>query len=172
MARFFPRCELQIAEVPNANAITLGIRTSNRTSFLRPTHTGFGLTQTLPVVAAALSAGSGDLLLVENLEVRLHPAGQAAMGMFLAEAAAAGVQVIVETHSDHVLNGVRRAVKDGVLPFDHAALHFFRPRDVEETGDAPQVVSPMLDDNGNIDHWPDGFFDQFNKDMGDFASWQ
>ena len=172
LARFFPRCELQIAKVPNANAITLGLRTSNATDFLRPAHTGFGLTQTLPVVAAVLSAGSGDLLLIENPEVHLHPAGQAAMGAFMAEAAAAGVQVIIETHSDHVLNGVRRAVKDGILSPEHTALHFFRPRDAEEPDGVAQVLSPTLDGNGNVDRWPDGFFDQFDKDMDYFAGWQ
>ncbi len=171
MARLFPHCELRIAKASNADAMTLGVRTSRKTGFFRPAHTGFGLAWTLPVVAAALSAGSGDLLLVENPEAHLHPAGQAAVGTFMAEAAAAGVQVIIETHSDHVLNGVRRAVKDGTLPFDRAALHFFRPRDAGEPGDAAQVVSPMLDGNGDIDRWPEGFFDQFDKDMDRFASW-
>lgn len=175
LASFFPRCELQIAEVPNANAVTLGLRTSNAMDFVRPAHTGFGLTQVLPVVAAVLSAGSGDLVLIENPEVHLHPAGQAKMGAFMAEAAAAGVQIIIETHSDHVLNGVRRAVKDGILAPGQAALHFFRPRDMEEPDDVAQVQqvqSPALDADGNVDRWPDGFFDQFDKDMDYFAGWQ
>ena len=105
--------------------MTLGLRTSKGTSFHRPIHTGFGLTQVLPLLVAALSARLEDLLLVENPEVHLHPSGQAAMGEFLAEVAAAGVQVLAETHSDHVLNGVRRAVKKGILRPDDAALHFF-----------------------------------------------
>ena len=124
MARFFPGCELELAQIPRANAVTLGLRTSRDTDFQRPIHTGFGLTQALPIVTAALSANRGDLLLLENPEVHLHPAGQAAMGEFLAEAASAGVQVLVETHSDHVLNGIRRAVQKGALPAADAALHF------------------------------------------------
>jgi len=89
------------------------------------------------------------------------------MGEFLANVANAGVQVVVETHSDHVLNGVRRAVKARQLPATHTAIHFFRAR----TEEAEQVVSPVLDDQGNIDHWPEGFFDQFDKDMNHFAGW-
>ena len=171
MARFFPGCVLAIDRVPRANAVTLGIRVSGGVDFLRPVHTGFGVTQVLPIVVAALSAGNESLLLIENPEVHLHPAGQAAMGEFLAEVASAGVQVIVETHSDHVLNGIRRAVKKRILPGDDVALHFFRPRREDRADDRPQVQSPVLDAGGNIDSWPEGFFDQFDRDMNDFAGW-
>lgn len=171
MRRFFPNCELVIEKVPHANAVTLGLRTSKDVDFHRPIHTGFGLTQVLPIVVAALSARRDDLLLVENPEVHLHPAGQATMGEFMAEVAAAGVQVLLETHSDHVLNGIRRAVKNGTLPPDDTALHFFRPRQVDEQNNSPQVQSPILNADGNIDLWPDGFFDQFDKDMNYFAGW-
>lgn len=105
--------------------------------------------------------------MIENPEVHLHPKGQAMMGQFLAEAANAGVQVIVETHSDHVLNGVRRAVKSGGISAESVAIHFFRPR---AEGEA-QVISPLIDQTGGIDYWPDGFFDQFDKDMNYFAGW-
>ena len=171
MARFFPGCVLAIEQVPRANAATLGIRTSAGTDFHRPVHSGFGLTQVLPIVVASLSATENDLLLIENPEVHLHPAGQAAMGEFLSEVAAAGVQVVLETHSDHVLNGIRRAVKNRTLSADDVALHFFRPRIGERGYGEPQVQSPMLDTDGNVDSWPDGFFDQFDRDMNYFAGW-
>ena len=171
MGQFFPGCVLAIEKVPHANALTLGIRTSSGTEFHRPIHTGFGLTQVLPIVVAALSANHYDLLLIENPEVHLHPAGQAAMGEFLAEVTTAGVQIIIETHSDHVLNGIRRAVRNRTLPHEDVVLHFFRPRPEGKKGDVPQVESPSLDADGNIDSWPDGFFDQFDKDMNDFAGW-
>ena len=171
MSQFFPECRLTIEQVPRTNAVTLGIRTSRETDFHRPVHTGFGLTQVLPIVVAALSADRDDLLLIENPEVHLHPAGQSAMGAFLALVASAGVQVIIETHSDHVLNGIRRAVKNRTLSNENVALHFFRPRDDGRTSDKPQVQSPILDADGNLDSWPDGFFDQFDKDMNFFAGW-
>jgi predicted ATPase len=167
MQQFFPGCGLEVQQIPNANAVTLGLRTSTDTDFHRPIHVGFGLTQVLPIIIAALSAKEDDILLIENPEVHLHPAGQALMGQFLAEVAQSGVQVIVETHSDHVLNGVRRAVKAKKLSPEQLAIHFFRPR----SADMAQVVSPQIDANGNIDSWPDGFFDQFDKDMNHFAGW-
>ncbi len=167
MRAFFPGCRLEMQSVPHANAVTLGLRTSDDTDFHRPVHAGFGITQILPIVIAALAAKSEDLLLIENPEVHLHPAAQVQMGQFLAKVAHSGIQVILETHSDHILNGARRAVRSGVLSADQVSIHFFRPR----SGDDAQVVSPILDSTGNIDVWPDGFFDQFDKDMNHFAGW-
>lgn len=167
MRNFFPECSMVLQQIPQVNAVTLGLRTSVDTDFHRPVHVGFGLTQVLPIVVAALSASVGDILLIENPEVHLHPAGQALMGQFLAEVAKAGVQVIVETHSDHVLNGIRKSVKSEILKPEQVVIHFFRPRSLGGS----QVVSPQIDRTGNIDIWPDGFFDQFDKDMNYFAGW-
>ena len=72
----------------------------------RATNVGFGITYTLPILVAALSAPPGSLLLIENPEAHLHPRGQAQMGRLMSYAASTGVQVVVETHSDHVLNGI------------------------------------------------------------------
>lgn len=167
MRVFFPGCALVVQQVPQTNVVTLGIRTSLDTDFHRPVHVGFGLTQVLPIIIAALTAAEGDILLIENPEVHLHPAGQALMGQFLADVARAGVQVIVETHSDHVLNGIRRSVKAARIAPEQVAIHFFRQRSENEA----QVISPTIDNSGNIDTWPDGFFDQFDKDANYFAGW-
>ncbi len=167
MKTFFPGTSVEVQNVPRTNIVVLGLKTSDATGPHRPIHVGFGLTQVLPIIVAALAAEQGDLLLIENPEVHLHPAGQALMGQFLAEVAAAGVQVLTESHSDHVFNGIRRAVKAKRLPAENVALHFFKPRD--ENGQ--QVTTPVLDASGNIDHWPQGFFDQFDKDLNYFAGW-
>lgn len=167
MQTFFPGCGLTVQKVPQANAITLGLRTSEETDYHRPVHVGFGFTQVFPIIVAALSAKAGDVILIENPEVHLHPAGQALMGQFLANVSKAGVQVILETHSDHILNGIRRSVKSKGIEADAVAIHFFRPRSVE----VAQVHSPQIDENGNLDTWPEGFFDQFDKDMDFFAGW-
>ncbi len=167
MDTFFPGFGVNVQQVPNTNVVVPGIRTSNDTGYLRPIHCGFGITQVLPIVVAVLSAPKGGFLLIENPEVHLHPAGQALMGQFLAQAAQSGIQVIVETHSDHVLNGIRREVKAGRLSSEKVVLHFFRAR----SPDAPQALSPVIDSSGNVDVWPDGFFDQFDKDTDYFAGW-
>ena len=87
MSTLFPGCQIDLQQAPRANAVTLGLRTSNATEFHSPVHTGFGLTQILPIMVAALSATKGDVILIENPEVHLHPAGQALMGQFMADVA-------------------------------------------------------------------------------------
>lgn len=168
MGLFFPGCGLDVQQIPQANAVTLGLRTSEDTGYHRPIHVGFGLTQVLPIVVASLSATEGDILLIENPEVHLHPAGQSRMGQFLADVAQAGIQVIVETHSDHVLNGIRKSVKAEILKRDQVSIHFFKQRST----DGAQVISPQLDNAGNLDSWPEGFFDQFDKDASHLAGWE
>jgi len=167
MQMFFPGCGLTVQKVSQVNAVTLGLRTSDETDYHRPIHVGFGFTQVFPIIVAALSATKGEVILIENPEVHLHPAGQALMGQFLASVSNAGVQVILETHSDHVLNGIRRSVRSKNITPDKVAIHFFRPR----TEEVSQVHSPQLDEAGNLDTWPEGFFDQFDKDMDYFAGW-
>ncbi len=167
MKNFFPGCSFEIRPVPQTNLLTLGLRTSDATDFHKPAHVGFGLTQVLPIVVAALSSAPSSALIVENPEVHLHPASQALMGGFLARVAAAGVQVILESHSDHVLNGIRRAVKGRAIPHEHVQFHFFSDR----SSSATPVVSPAIDVEGQVSDWPDGFFDQFDKDSQYFAGW-
>jgi predicted ATPase len=128
-------------------------------SKIRPTNVGFGLTYSLPIVVACLSAQPGSLLLIENPEAHLHPLGQFAMGDLLARASREGVQIVVETHSDHVLNGIRLAVKRGVIESSEVVVHYFT-RDVE-TGYA-SIESPAILEDGRLSSWPKGFFDQWD----------
>lgn len=157
---FFPGCAIDVQHVQNVNAVTLGIRISESTGFVRPIHCGFGITQVLPIVVAALAVPKGSLLLIENPEVHLHPAGQALMGQFMSEVAHSGIQVIVETHSDHFMDGVRIAVRDGLISPSDAAFHYF-----ERDGTRSIVTSPEIDADGRLSHWPAGFFDQHTENM-------
>ncbi|NQU04737.1 MAG: DUF3696 domain-containing protein [Calditrichaeota bacterium] len=125
---------------------------------------GFGLSYTLPVIVAVLSAKPGSLLLIENPEAHLHPQGQAKIGEMLAIAAEAGVQLIVETHSDHVLNGIRVAVHQGKIKPENVKIHFFQP-DKSDDLNRTSVITPNIDRDGRLDPWPDGFFDQWDKSL-------
>lgn len=136
-----------------------GVSSSNR---YRPTNVGFGLTYVLPVVIASLTARPGGLVLVENPEAHLHPRGQTAMATLTCAASAVGAQLVVETHSDHVLNGVRLAVKNGLISADRVLLHFFRGT---EDPTAVQIVTPTLGRDGMISEWPSGFFDEWERSL-------
>jgi len=136
----------------------------DRSNEYRSTSVGFGITYVLPVLIAALSARPGSLLIVENPEAHLHPQGQVRIGELLVRAAATGVQVIVETHSDHVLNGLRLAVYGKMIDADRVAMHFFsRERDAGRT--RSRFESPSINKDGRLDRWPDGFFDEWDKSL-------
>lgn len=123
---------------------------------------GFGVSYALPVVLAGLIARPGGLVLVENPEAHLHPAGQSRMGVFLAWLAGRGVQVVVETHSDHVLNGMRRAIGEhGFLSHADAIIHFFDSDDNDACVTTPLRFTP----SGGVSDWPPGFFDQYQIDV-------
>ena len=130
----------------------------------RATNVGFGISYILPIIVAALASTPGTIILIENPEAHLHPKGQVKMGQLLALAASGGVQVVIETHSDHVLNGIRLAVHGGKIDPKDVRLHYFQ-RQNKEGQAVTEVISPRINRNGRIDRWPDGFFDEWDKSL-------
>lgn len=136
----------------------------------RPSNVGFGLSYTLPVIAnilvdAALIANGihdSTVILLENPEAHLHPAGQTQLGILIGRAVSCGVQIIVETHSDHLLNGIRIAVKEKILPAIDTSFYYFTYNFETEKS---TVAQPVLDSLGYFDEWPDGFFDETEKNL-------
>ncbi len=150
---------------PSSNTDTISLQFSFGTSNkYRATNVGFGITYVLPILIAILSSSEGSLLLIENPEAHLHPKGQAEMGMLLAKAASCGIQVIIETHSDHVLNGIRVAAHDGKIEPQDIQLHFFQWK-IRDGITQNEVSSLLIDRDGRIDRWPDGFFDEWDKSL-------
>lgn len=125
----------------------------------RPTNVGFGLSYTLHVILALLSE-PGSLCIIENPEAHLHPRGQTKMGELAALASKAGVQVFVETHSDHFMDGVRIAVREGIIEPEKVTFSYF-----EREGNTASVVCPKIDDDGRLSEWPKGFFDQADENL-------
>jgi predicted ATPase len=134
------------------------------TESIRPTNVGFGLTYILPIVTAVISARPGDLLIIENPESHLHPQGQALLGRLFALAAENDVQLFIETHSDHILNGVRVAVKQKQISPDKVGIFFFE-RDLEAEEHVTHIIQPYIDENGRLDKKPKGFFDEWGKQL-------
>jgi predicted ATPase len=134
------------------------------TEQIRPANVGFGFSYALPIIVAGLLAPPNGLLIVENPEAHLHPAGQSRLGRFLGRIAGSGAQVVVETHSDHVVNGIRlAATEDRVLEPEQAIVHFFGE------GDHGEPAQIELTRKGGLTTWPTGFFDQIERDLGELS---
>lgn len=134
-----------------------------KTRKFRSSNVGFGLNYILPVLTAVLYANKGDLIIIENPEAHIHPRGQSRLGWLFALAATHGVQLIIETHSDHILNGIRVAVKQikEVQP-EHISIFYFT-RNIKEKSHITEVKRPKLNKNGRVDQWPEGFLDEWDN---------
>ena len=115
---------------------------------------GYGVSQILPVIAELLRNDTAPLYLLQQPEIHLHPSAQAALGTLLCRIAGPSCQLIVETHSDHLLDRVRMDVRDGTTqlkPEDVSILYFDR-------GDLDvRIHSLRIDEEGNILGAPDGY---------------
>lgn len=117
---------------------------------------GFGIGQLLPIIAQAVLASNG-LVIVEQPEVHLHPRVQAAVGdLFIDTVRSGRAQLLVETHSEHLVLRLLRRVREGRLdPSDLGILYV----DLDEEGSA-HVRRLEVDSEGDlVDGWPGGFFD-------------
>lgn len=166
MSDISPGIRIQAAHDPKFNIANLTFSFKQGRDFtneFKPQNVGFGLSYVLPVIVAILRSKPGDLLIIENPESHLHPAGQSAIGRMCSIAAEAGVQIIIETHSDHFLNGVRVAIKDGDILPENVGIHFLQRSSEDEHSST--IQNPVIDKNGRIDFWPSGFFDEWEKNL-------
>ncbi|MDL2312812.1 DUF3696 domain-containing protein [Bacteroidales bacterium OttesenSCG-928-B11] len=132
-----------------------------RTDEIDAVNVGFGLTYALPVIVAILSAPKDAIIFIENPEAHLHPKGQAKLAELICLAAQAGVQIVIETHSDHIFNGIRKSINKKVISRKKAKVHFF------ELDENSTTVSTEINfsDNGRILEYKKGLFDQFDNDL-------
>ena len=153
----------------------------------KPQNVGFGISYILPILVTLLTARSGNILIIENPEAHLHPRGQAEIGKLIAEVVSQGVQVFVETHSDHLINGIRVAVKKGLVKPEDVNIAFFerKPHDVDEVtwtvetrnglqkcvakkceGNHTEIYTEVhnikIDENGSLSENPADFMDEWN----------
>nr|WP_294988951.1 DUF3696 domain-containing protein [uncultured Sediminibacterium sp.] len=125
------------------------------------TNLGFGISYILPIIATGLIAKKGCFFVVENPEAHLHPSAQSRIGRFLSMVASAGIHIVIETHSDHLVNGIQIAVAENWLKNDQITVNFFSHI---KTSPEPEVQPIKIKDKGELTDWPKGFFDQTQLD--------
>lgn len=122
--------------------------TSNLTEF------GYGASQVLPVLEGCAVPGDGPLF-IEQPEIHLHPRAQGELAQIVCDASKKR-QMIVETHSEHMINRARRLVVEGKLPASHVLVHY-----IDRDEDGSHAVTIGIDDAGDFTRdWPDGFYDE------------
>jgi predicted ATPase len=133
----------------------------------KPSNVGYGITYILPVIVQILIARPGQSVIIENPESHLHPTGQAAIARLCILAAQNGIQIILETHSDHIVNAILIGIKNYSSEGEGIELAKvciqFVDREDNKGNSRSQIIK--IESDGRILNAPENFFDQFAKDM-------
>lgn len=159
------KTSIQVSEKSEREVSLAYIRESQKIGAITvsPLNMPFGNSYLLPIIVAVLSAPAGSLIVVENPEAHLHPSAQTRLGQFFAQAAHSGIQLFIETHSDHLVNGIRNSVKNKQILPSEVALHF-----ISEDEDEPLVHRDdriLIQENGELNKWPRLFLDEWERSL-------
>ncbi|MGV2069100.1 AAA family ATPase [Agrobacterium sp. 22-226-1] len=153
--------EFRVEEIaPDSNRWQARVKTRQNSSWVLLTDVGFGISQVLPVVTLLQYVPEGSTVLLEQPEIHLHPLAQAALADVIIQAAIhRNVQVILESHSEHLLLRLQRRLAEEALDRDSIELYFC------DAPDGYSVITKLdVDLLGNIKNWPDKFMgDAFNE---------
>lgn len=153
--------DFRVEEIaPGSNRWQAKVRTHDGTAEVMLTDAGFGVSQVLPVIVLLHYAPEGSTVILEQPEIHLHPLAQAELADAIVHAAIhRGVQVILESHSEHLLLRLQRRIAEGGVKAGDAALYFCEMRN-----GASAIEALDLDEYGNIRNWPDKFMgDAFHE---------
>lgn len=143
---------------PGGKLFQVWVRRHAKASEVLITDVGFGVSQILPVIALCYYAPEGSIVLLEQPEIHLHPAVQAGLAdVFVDAAQTRGIQIVLESHSEHLLRRLQLRIAEEKLRADDTALYFC------STDKGESRLTPLqLDMFGNIENWPKDFFgDEF-----------
>lgn len=162
-----PGVKINVTEIPGADKMLLNYEfelQKGRTQAFKPANVGFGITYALSVIVALLIAEKDQIIIIENPEAHIHPRGQAELGKLMALVAASGAQLLVETHSDHIINAIRVAVKEGdVSCIDVQYPWFYKV--TTEREQYTDIINIQLDRNGELSEYPEGFMEEWNNQL-------
>jgi predicted ATPase len=145
-----PEYEVRIRQTENSPEVLL-------------TEVGFGISQVLPVLTLCYYVPEGSTIILEQPEIHLHPAVQAGLAdVFIDVIKNRGVQIILESHSEHLLNRLQRRMAEEQLVPEDIALYFTRM----ENGES-KLEELKIDEYGSISNWPENFF---GDEMGDLVA--
>ena len=135
---------------------------NGRLRSVMPVNTGFGVSYALSAILALLITPKNGLVILENPEAHLHPSAQSAFMDLVSRSVASGIQVIIETHSDHIVFGALVNMKKGMIGRTDVKIYHF---DVEESTGRLSVKSVRIGPDCRIKNPPRHFIEQMNLDL-------
>jgi len=162
-----PGISLEVFEFPFIDKLLLNYKFAlkkGKTTGFRPKNVGFGVSFVLPIITSLLLPEKSNIIIIENPESHIHPRGQAELGRLIALSAANGAQLFIETHSDHIINGIRVAVKEGLINKNDVNISYF-DKITTEFEQYSQVTQIKVDENGELSDYPKDFMDEWNNQL-------
>ncbi len=166
--KYISNQEIEIKSQRDQNTVK-AFYSHNRTGSVKleflPKNIGTGLSYLISILTICLSAKTNNIIIIENPEIHLHPKAQSRLTDFFTFVASKGIQIIIETHSDHIFNGVRKNVyynsnesstSKYSIEKEKVALYYF---------DQSKHAKIIIDDDGLIKNHQQGLFDQFDEDL-------
>jgi predicted ATPase len=133
---------------------------------LSPLHVGTGVSYILTVLIVCLASIKKGIVIIENPEIHLHPSAQADLLDFFAEITNTGTQLIIESHSDHFFNGIRRLLHLKRLKLKDVKLYHFN----KNRNNNSEIIPIELSQEGGIKQYIPEMFEQFDKDLNAILS--
>jgi predicted ATPase len=151
---------------PVGDRLVLWINSADDGNLYQPVNVGYGFSYILSLITAVVLAPANSFIIVENPEAHLHPSAQAKMMNELIMAAKEReIQLVVETHSDHVLNTALRAVNEHRLDMDELEVLFFSSATKDVGITEAKVRNLEVNELGHILNPPKQFFEQYSIDL-------
>lgn len=160
LAYILEGAKIDIKGLEKESSVVYMLLNNRNTSYsYKPNNVGFGYSYILPLIVTGLIAKPGEIIVVENPEAHLHPRAQSKISEFFTRVSSCGIQVFIESHSEHILNGLRVSALNPEIDikYDELTIHYFN-----ESFSAERL---KMDDKGKIPNWPNGFFDQQEIDL-------
>ena len=146
----------------NRKEYEVRVRRSAKSPEVLITDVGFGVSQILPVLVLCYYAPQGSTIILEQPEIHLHPAVQAGLAdVFIDAIQTRGVQIILESHSEHLLRRLQRRIAEEKLTPEQTALYFTT---ISDRG-ISRLQELEVDYYGNIRNWPENFFGDETGDL-------
>lgn len=157
--------------IPDNNELVLTLNSVSNSKLFMPVNVGYGYSYILSLLTALVIAKPGSTVIVENPEAHLHPSAQAKIAKVLIDySKKKNLQTFIETHSDHVLNALLKAIKKKDLSSEDMQLLFFSCRITEEGHTEAKVENLKVTDMGHIQRPPKKFFEQYALDLRELYS--
>ena len=165
MSNILEGASIKVINSPDYEEVKILLDSVDNSDGYKPMNVGFGYSYILPLVILPLIVPDGSKLFIENPEAHLHPGAQSRLLRYLIKMVIEKrLQLFIETHSEHIINGMRKSVVDPSISFSSsdATIYF-----VKQSYNQPEIEKITIDDQGNLSDFPEDFFDQQRQDLFD-----